>query len=181
MALPGSRDLNAVDSGPLPAATVNNIQDAIVGRGHGDIDMLVALNPVRQDGMTLSPAQAFYQFVGVEGTNQLRCLLPLRPGDRLLEWAVFVRDDTAPIDRVAAAIFEADPSAVWALTVIGVQQTSDGTGTDQKIGEDLSGTPHIVLADKPIDIRIFPDPTGALSAGNTLSIYPAMYLRWDHP
>lgn len=182
MALPGSRDLDAVDSGPLPAATVNNIQDAIIGRAHGAIDQLIDLNAVRQNGMTLGAGQTFYEFVGIEATDLIRFVLPLRPGDRLLEWAAFGRDDAgAPIDRLRAQIFTRNPFAGWAGVQIGTDQITDGLGGDQKWGEDLSAGPHIVLTDRPIDLFIDPDPAGALSAGNTMRIYPVMYLRWDHP
>ncbi len=182
MPLPGSRDFDAVDSGPLPASTVNNIQDAIVGRGHGSIDRLVDLHVSRSQGVTLSLNQEFYSFSGVEGTDRIRFVLPLRPGDRLLEWAAFIRDDNGPpIDRMEVGIFEADPATAWAVTLIGALQISDGTGANQKLGEDLLGTPHVVLADKPIDLRFRPDPLGGLGAGNAMAIFPVIYLRWDHP
>lgn len=182
MALPGSRDINAVDSGPLPASTVNNIQDAIVGRGHGSIDQLVDLNALRQNGMTVNAGTSFavYEFVGIAVTDVIRFVLPLRAGDRLLEWAVWVRDAVGPVDRMEAGINEVDPLTGWTFTPIGTLQISAGTAADQKIGEVL-GAPHVVLADKPVDLRVRPDPAGGLGAGNTMRLYAAMYLRWDHP
>lgn len=180
MALPGSRDFDAVDSGPLPSATVNNIQDAIIGRGHGSIDQFVDMNAVRQQGMTIDSGEEWYEFVGVEISDQIRFVLPLRPGDRLIEWAVYIRDDPGPIDRIQAQILQAVPLTGWTLTTIGGAQISDGSGTDQKIGEVL-GAPHVVLVDKPVDMRISSDPAGALSAGNTMRIYPVFLMRWDHP
>ena len=182
MALPGSRDFDAVDSGPLPAATVNNIQDAIVGRAHGSIDKLVDIHISRSQNVTLSLNQEFYLFSGIAGSDRTRFVLPLRPGDRLLEWAAFIQDDAGPpIDRMEVGIFEADPATGWALTLIGALQISDGLGGDQKLGQDITGTPHVVLADKPVDLRFRPDPAGGLAPGNTMRIYPVMYLRWDHP
>ena len=180
MALPVSRDFDAVDSGPLPASTVNNIQDGIVGSGHGSIDQFVDMNAVRQQGVTFDAGQFWYEFAGVEVTDRIRFVLPLRPGDRLLEWAVYIRDEAGPVDRIQARIFEAEPLAGWAVTDIGAAQISSGAGTDQKIGEVL-GAPHVVLADKPVDMAVSADPTGALSAGNTMRVYPVVLLRWDHP
>lgn len=181
MALPGSRDFDAVDSGPLPSTTVNNIQDAIIGRGHGSIDQLVDINSDRSQNLTIDSGEQWYEFAGVEATDQVRFVLPLRPGDRLLEWAVFIRDDAgAPIDRMQCQILQAVPLTGWTLTTIGATQISDGSGTDQKIGEVL-GVPHVVLADKPVDMRLSADPAGALSPGNTMRIYPVYFLRWDHP
>lgn len=182
MPLPGSRDFDAVDSGPLPAATVNSIQDSIIGRAHGAIDQLIPLDAVRQSGMTLGAGQTFYEFVGVAATDLIRAVFPLRPGDRLLEWAAFGRDDAGPpIDRLRAQIFTRNPFAGWAGVQIGADQITDGLGGDQKWGEDLSVTPHVVLADRPISLVIDPDPAGGLGAGNTMRIYPVLYLRWDHP
>ncbi|HEU01856.1 hypothetical protein LCGC14_0605630 [marine sediment metagenome] len=179
--LPGSRDFTAVDSGPLPAATVNNIQDEIIGRGHGSIDGLFPIDAVRTINMTFGALDFHYEFAGVESTDRIWFTVPLRPGDRLLEWAVFVRDDLGPpVDRMAVTIREADPLAGWSQAVIGSQQISDGSGTDQKIGEVL-GAPHVVLADKPVDVSVIADPAGALNAGNILRLYPVIYLRWDHP
>ncbi len=182
MPLPGSRDFDAVDSGPLPASTVNNIQDAIIGRAHGDIDMLVELPGFRNSGVTLSPGGSnFFEFVGVAGADLIKFLFPLRPGDRLLEWAMFGRDDAGPpIDRLRAEIFTRDPLAGWVSVPIGSQQLTDGSGTDQKIGEVL-GAPQVVIADIPIAMLIQPDPVGGLGAGNTMRIYPVIYMRWDHP
>lgn len=181
MPLPLSRDFDAVDSGPLPATTLNNIQDAIIGAAHGSIDKLVELPGFRSQGVSLNPGQNFFQFVGVGASDTLRFVFPLRPGDRLIEWAAFGRDDAGPpVDRLRAQIFVRNPLAGWTGVQIGSDQITDGSGADQKWGEVLA-VPHVVLADRPIGMLIDPDPTGGLAAGNTMNIYPVIYLRWDHP
>ena len=137
----------------------------------------------RSSGVTLDPAvQRWYEFDNLAVPDQIRFVLPLRPGDRLLEWRVFLRDDAGPpIDRLQAQIGEVDPSAGWAFSLIGLIAVSDGSGTDQSIGDDLRAAPHVVLAERPVDMVIDPDASGALAAANTLRIYPFVRIWWDHP
>lgn len=186
MSLPGSRDFDAVDGGPLPAATVNNIQDTIVAHSHGAIEKWFDLNASRQSGMTLGPDVFWYEFDALDATDRIRMVLPLRPGDRLLEWTIYIRDEDAPVDRIEAQIHETDdlPPEQWLpITLIGAAQISSGAGPldIQAIGEDITLTPHVVLGNRAVEVQIKPDPTGALSAGNTLLVMPTIKLRWDHP
>lgn len=176
--LPGSRDIDAVDSGPLPAATVNNIQDAIISRAHGEIDQMVGLNAGRFQGVAPETANEAWWELDNNAGDKGRWILPFRPGDRVLEWQIYVQDFNPPpsLDRVNSTLYAYNAND-GTRAAIGSPQTSDGTGTDQTLGEDLRAGPHVVVADFPIEIQI--EATEA--NGNPTRIYPVIRLWWDHP
>lgn len=180
MSLPGSRDFDAVDSGPLPAATVNNIQDAIIAHSHGEIDRMFGLNAARFQGIApeaVSGNQEFWHLDSNAG-DKGRWILELRPGDRLLEWQVFVQDVAAPpfVDRVNSAIF-AYSAVDGTRAAIGGPQTSDGLGGNQTLGEDLRPAGHVVAPNFPVELQI----EAVEANGQVTRIYPVIRLFWDHP
>jgi len=69
MALPTSRDFDATDAGPLNHTVTNAIQDAIVGRQHGEI-------------IAHLPATAFVNFSGATLSGEQRW--DLTSGDRVV-------------------------------------------------------------------------------------------------
>lgn len=180
MPLPGSRDFDAVDSGPLPAATVNNLQDAIIGRAHGEIDQMVGLNAARFQGVapeTASGNQEFWELAN-NTDDKGRWILPFRPGDRVREWRIYVQDFNPPpsLDRIVATLYAYNAND-GTRAPIGISQITDGTGTDQTLGEDLRAGPHVVVADFPIEIEILTVEANS----NPTRIYPVARLWWDHP
>ena len=181
MSLPASRDFDAVDAGPLPAATVNAIQDAIVGNSHGVVSKIFHMAGVRQNAMTLDATfQSDFEFNPPVATSRVRFLLPLRTGDRLIEWQLFVNDELgAPIDRFTAQITDQLPFSAGS-GVVGSAQDSDGTGGDQELGEVL-GAPFLIVDRHQIEGIIFPKTADPQDAGSLLTIFPYIYVKWDHP
>ena len=148
--LPGSRDYDAVDAGPLPHTTVNNLQDGIVGAKHGELVKFIGFERFVGDdlgvgnGAVYGTGNPFVQNEAGSGFD-LRAAVDLPAGSVIsrLDW-VFDRagDSTtqviAGVQNVNANFLETVSEAVAtgtfllaqvlasALTVQGVQVPSTG-------------------------------------------------------
>ncbi len=89
MSLPESRDYDAVDAGPLPHTTVNNIQDSIIGAKHGLITKNVPMHEgTILNGFTLSQAVGFLS--GGAANEQVSFPIDLPVGSRITQVRVAV-------------------------------------------------------------------------------------------
>lgn len=103
MPLPLTRDYDAVDTGPLPHTTVNTIQDAIVGRKHGEIkkNLSFAKHMVIDDDETNAEKDGpFVRILSSRGNFQIWMPIELENGQRLQKWA-FVLEAQNPADAAS--------------------------------------------------------------------------------
>lgn len=181
MPLPLSRDYDAADTGPLPAPTVNNLQDGLVGKKHGQIvrayDMV---GDRRHAGWTVHASFQYYLCVALSG-RVWRHVYPLAPGDRLVSAAYYCKD-IAPGANGDGLQFQINyvghiPTVGWTG---GVTDTgySAKSGSAQKVTITLA-TPQVVAAGYCIECIIAPDPAGDLAGGN-IELYPLFELAFDH-
>jgi hypothetical protein len=176
MSLPTSRDYNAADSGALNASVVNNLQDAIVGHGHGTVSRFYALEGSRWIGCTLDAGADYWKMAATAG-NKYDALVPCRPGDRIISVTAYVRDIVG--DRIQGQLRHRQPLSAWASAgLIGAAVNSDNSGSDQAIVMSPA-SPFTVLADQPVELGLI--PAGATYAGGYLRIYPAILVTYDHP
>lgn len=182
MSLPSSRDFDAVDGGPLPAATVNNLQDAIVIAKHGDIvDLVAHEGGQRTADVVIETGNYYFWIMPANATARMRIPLRMRAGDRIKEFAVYVRD-IAPGsagDGFAIRLGESNPSAGGTFTAKSSTVQSARSGADQAVGEVLAA-PYTVLDNRPVQIDIIPDGAGDLGGGN-MRIYPYVRVVYDRP
>lgn len=152
MALPGSRDYDAIDGGPLPATTVNNIQDAIVALeaariailGARTIQMSAAFGNTRGLALSVLAYQSNdYWIIDPTGLNGpgLPIFVPI--GARLIDWGVTVRCFNGA-DAVGARLFQTDGTNVGTAG-IGAEQTTSLL-VDTLLGLTIAGGPLVVPA-----------------------------------
>ena len=126
MALPTSRDFDAVDAGPLPHATVNNIQDAIVSH-EAELRAQYQMTLSIYDGQPDDETQGIYNVPN--GTHiatnvglRFKWNIPLLEGDRILSLKVFF--DGAAGDVVKNINLYKRTGAVGAATLVDNQSGS---------------------------------------------------------
>ena len=98
MPLPLSRDYDAIDSGPLPHTTVNNVQDAIVALSADKVHHCLAADRLVVDNGSaaqpqISGGNVVINSVTMTSFGLLR--LDLKKGERLKSWRMNIFVDTA--------------------------------------------------------------------------------------
>ena len=184
MSLPLSRDFDAVDAGPLPHTTTNAIQDAIVGGTHGSITKHIEITGATraQSAWALDSSTGWWELAATLANDELAFTLPLGIGDRLTALSYYCRDVApgASGDGLRGSIIVRDPLLDWAIDSTPETNIDSALdGTSQKVSVTL-GTPHTVVADKPLELDLFVNPAGDLAGGN-IQLYPLLALTFDRP
>lgn len=184
MALPTSRDFDAVDAGPLPHTTVNNLQDAIVNARHGIIPVYVPATAWQGDtrDQTLDALRFVRPTAGadtgprweiVSGTNRKVSWSPNLPfGTVIHEMVVWEKDDN--VTPNAMQVFEEQwgaNSPTWTLLdshTFSASAVSKVTTLDS--GNMGSVFPYTVTAAQEITFDFDMNPTGAIFWGAYIQI-----------
>lgn len=191
MAIPLTRDYDAVDAGPLNASVVNNLQDAIVLHKHGRIRRNFPLHGgTRSSQWTLEALNfRFYEITADQTSEFLMQIIPLSEGARIQTISAYVR--SAPIgggtfgDGINLAADSIDVlGGSYTETQIGPAGGVDSAhdGNDEKLQIDVTGAPVTLALDEPAQIRISVDQTSADNAvGNVLRCYSFYEVDYDRP
>jgi hypothetical protein len=169
MTLPTSRDFTAVDSGPLPATSVNNIQDGIVDHGHGDIvKQIGGISGDSNDAGATRAGTYIYAQMTASG-DKWYMELNMRVGDRIKSVSAFIRDAATTI---TARVRDVDMDA-GSQTTPGTTSSSGGAA-DEEVVVTMAGAGHVVVAHHRIALEITND------GANTVRVYGAE-VTYDHP
>ena len=152
MALPSSRDFDAVDAGPLPAATVNNLQDAVVGGKHGEKTLLLA-GSMLSDGSGANPIDWVDGIVlgHTSGTSIANAPIPLCAGDRIKTIKVYIDDGASSAFTVTYYVLDLTSSA--GTPVLDSDSDTSSGGGGQEVVE-LDGINYTLTATGAAYVKI---------------------------
>lgn len=176
MPLPTSRDFDAVDAGPLPHTTVNNIQDTIIALEAARIanrSRAVSLGSrLLYDPNTANPPVIFSTHVEFQANVARSGIFPfeLAIGERLNSWTAIVHHFEASTQllnftlvRWGGSVFPVVRSVILAFETVPseVPTASVGTINDQLVTGSLAALPVIGNADYSYGLFIINDTDGS--------------------
>ena len=184
MALPTSRDYDAVDAGPLAHTTVNNIQDGIVNLEAdrvADILHEFAIGPHLMDGgvapTVLGPTVSFR---AVDGTNQV-LPLNLKIGEVFKSWKMVIRHDQNSTELLRVTVIRWGGSQFPVTLAVGtfenvpgqVATVSNGVVSESLLTGDLSVFPLTGNEEYAYGLHMIMDQDGG---GDTVRVENISYI-----
>jgi len=171
MALPTSRNTTYAPGVVVKSDDLNDIQDAIIGLQHGDIELHLSIGSGAQSNGTLFPFPPLWD---CGASSEIAIPIPIPVGSRIKKITAWIRETDS--NAAAVKLFKTELPAypTPTATQIGSSTNTPGSGSGSVVAYDvdLGGSPETVADDHEYWIDV-----STTSAGPELFLCTVTYDR----